>query len=112
MRADDIIRIRHRIDAIYAAISFTQGRQREDLDKDSMLAFALVRAIEIVGEAATKVSIETREQHPEVPWAAIIGMRHRLIHAYFDINHDILWTTATEAVPDLLPRLLAVWSTD
>ncbi|MFY7778130.1 MAG: DUF86 domain-containing protein [Elstera sp.] len=110
MTADDVIRIRHMVDALHSAISFTRGRQREDLDTDTMLAFALVRAIEIVGEAATKVSIDTREQHPEVPWAAIVGMRHRLIHAYFDINHDILWTTATDAAPGLLPRLLAIVS--
>jgi uncharacterized protein with HEPN domain len=112
MRADDIIRIRHRVDAIHSAISFTQGRQRDDLDTDTMLAFTLVRAIEIIGEAVTKVSIETREQHTAVPWAAIVGMRHRLIHAYFDINHDILWTTATEAAPGLLPKLLCIVSTD
>lgn len=73
-----------------------------------MLAFALVRAIEIVGEAATKISIETREQHPDIPWAVIIGMRHRLIHAYFDINYDILWITATEAIPTLLPQLITL----
>ncbi len=112
MKPDDAIRISHMVDAIRSAARFSQGRSRADLDKDEMLAFALVRAIEIVGEAATKVSIETREQHTEVPWAVIIGMRHRLVHAYFDINHDILWTTATEAAPGLLPLLLPLLPTD
>ncbi len=106
MRRDDAIRIGHMVEAIRAAGGFTEGRQREDLDRDRMLAFALVRAIEIVGEAASKVSPETRARHPQVPWAAIIGMRHRLVHAYFDVDHDILWTTATEAAPGLLPLLL------
>lgn len=105
MKPDDAVRINHMIDAIRSAVRFTRDRRREDLDKDEMLAFALVRAIEIVGEAANRVSLETREQYPQVPWAAIIGMRHRLVHAYFDINHDILWTTATEAAPGLLPLL-------
>ncbi len=105
MKPDDAVRINHMIDAIRSAVRFTRDRRREDLDKDEMLAFALVRAIEIVGEAASRVSLETREQYTQVPWAAIIGMRHRLVHAYFDINHDILWTTATEAAPDLLPLL-------
>lgn len=105
MKPDDAVRINHMIDAIRSAVRFTRDRRREDLDKDEMLAFALVRAIEIVGEAANRVSLETREQHPQVPWAAIIGMRHRLVHAYFDINHDILWTTGTEAAPGLLPLL-------
>jgi uncharacterized protein with HEPN domain len=53
-----------------------------------MLAFALVHAILIVGEAAGKVTAELRDQHPQVPWALITGMRNRLVHAFFDINHD------------------------
>jgi uncharacterized protein with HEPN domain len=59
----------------------------------------------IVGEAVSKVSIELREQNPEIPWAIIVGMRHRLVHAYSDINRDILWTTATEAAPEPLAQI-------
>lgn len=70
-----------------------------------MLRFALIHAIQIVGEAASRVSTETRDRHPSLPWAAVIGMRHRLTHAYFDIDHSILWTTATEAAPDLLAEV-------
>ena len=65
-----------------------------------MLLFALVRAIEIVGEAASKVSAPTRE-HVPIPWAAVIGMRNRLAHAYFDIDRDILWATVTQSLPEL-----------
>jgi len=110
MKADDRVRLRHIADALSAAIRFTEGRSREDLDKDEMLAFALLHALQIVGEAASKLSAELRDQNPQIPWALITGMRHRLVHAYFDINHDILWTTATESVPELLAeadRLLA-----
>jgi len=70
-----------------------------------MLVFALVHALQIVGEAATKVTGETRSRHPEVPWSTFIGMRHRLVHAYFDINLDILWTTAVEAAPRMLAQV-------
>lgn len=84
--------------------SSSQGA-RADLDNNDMLVFDLVHAIQIVGEAASKVSPQTREGHAHVPWAAIIGMRHRLVHAYFDINRDISWTTETEAVPDLLAQI-------
>jgi len=64
-----------------------------------MLLFALVRAIEIIGEAASRVSIETRSVAPAVPWSTITAIRNRLIHAYFDINRDILWkATRPEAV--------------
>lgn len=112
MKPEDAVRIRHMVDSIQSAIRFTQGRKREELKQDEMLAFALVRAIEVIGEAATKVSVETRDAHGNIPWAAIINMRHRLVHAYFDINHDILWTTATEAVPALLPQLLHLLPAD
>ena len=75
-----------------------------------MLLFALTRAIEIAGEAAGQITAETRTQLPELPWGSIIGMRNRLVHAYFDINRDILWTTVTEAAPPLVERLMNVLS--
>ncbi|HVX35463.1 MAG TPA: HepT-like ribonuclease domain-containing protein [Hyphomicrobium sp.] len=91
-----------------AAMRFVEGRNRSDLESDEMLLFALVRAIEIVGEAASKMSDEARAEMPELPWASIVGMRHRLVHAYFEINRDILWTTVTEAVPPLAEHLKAL----
>lgn len=105
MTPDDRIRFRHIVEALNSAIRFTEGRRREDLDRDEMLSFALLHAMQIVGEAATKISPDTRDQYPRIPWAVIIGMRHRLVHAYFDINHDIMWTTATEAAPELLAQI-------
>jgi uncharacterized protein with HEPN domain len=112
MKPDDRVRLRHIADALSAAIRFTEGRTREDLDNDEMLAFALLHAIQIVGEAASKISAELREQHPQIPWALITGMRHRLVHTYFDVNHDILWTTATESVPELLARIYTLLGSD
>jgi uncharacterized protein with HEPN domain len=88
-------------DAIEAAAKFIEGRSRNDLDADRMLVFALVRAVEIIGEAASKVSSEGRVALPAVPWSSIVGMRNRLIHAYFDVDLDILWNTVTEALPPL-----------
>jgi uncharacterized protein with HEPN domain len=112
MKHDDRVRLRHIIDALHAAIRFTEGRSREDLDKDQMLAFALLHAIQIVGEAASKVSADFRNRHPQIPWEVITSMRHRLVHAYFDINHDILWTTATESLPELLIQVDALLVSD
>ncbi len=65
-----------------------------------MLLFALVRAVEIVGEAASKVTDDARTAIP-LPWPAIVGMRNRLIHAYFDVDRDILWTTVQQSLPEL-----------
>lgn len=105
MRADDAVRIRHMIDAAEAALRFIDGRERADLDRDEMLCFALVRAVEVIGEAASKVGAEARAELPAVPWSAVTGMRNRLIHAYFDVNLDILWATIKQALPTLLTQL-------
>lgn len=105
MHAEDTVRIRHMIDAAESALRFIKGRKRSDLDHDQMLAFALVRAVEVVGEAASKVTSEGRTELPAVPWAAVTGMRNRLVHAYFDINHDILWATVEQALPTLIAQL-------
>jgi uncharacterized protein with HEPN domain len=105
MNPRDRVRLQHLADALNSAIRFVQGRERSDLDADEMLLFALVRAVEIVGEAASQVTAETRAQLPDLPWNSMVGMRNRLVHAYFDINRDILWTTVTEAAPPLVERL-------
>ena len=66
-----------------------------------MLALALIKEVEIIGEAATRVSQELADANPQIPWAKAAGMRNRLIHAYFDIDFDILWETVVTAVPAL-----------
>ena len=98
------------IDAAESAMNFVAGRQRGDLESDRMLQFALVRAIEILGEAASKVTVETRTANAGIPWNAIISMRNRLVHAYFDIDTDILWVAATTELPALLALLKPVAS--
>lgn len=75
MSPDDRIRLLHMVDAIETATRFSEGRSREDLDNDQMLLFALVRAVEIIGEAATNIAAETRALAPEIPWKEIVGMR-------------------------------------
>jgi uncharacterized protein with HEPN domain len=105
MPPDDRVRILHMIEAAETVAGFIADRDRSALDQDRMLLFALVRAIEIVGEAASKVSADTRLGAPAVPWGQITAMRNRLVHAYFDIDRDILWKTATVEVPVLLGLL-------
>jgi uncharacterized protein with HEPN domain len=101
-------RARHMVEAAESAVQFIVGRQRPDLDEDRMLLFALVYAIEVLGEAASKISEETRTIHTGIPWRAIIGMRIRLIHACFEINTEIVWQTVTQEIPALLPQLRAL----
>jgi uncharacterized protein with HEPN domain len=105
MLAEDRVRLRHMVEAGESAVQFVAGHQRADLDEDRMLLFALVRAIEVLGEAASKISEATRATHAGIPWRAIIGMLNRLIHAYFEINTEIVWQTVTQEIPALLPPL-------
>jgi uncharacterized protein with HEPN domain len=84
MNGSDRIRIHHMLDAAREALSFIHGRSREDVVQDRMLVLSLVKEIEIIGEAATKIALDVRHANQQVPWAEIIGMRNRLIHAYID----------------------------
>lgn len=108
MRDDDRVRVAHMIDAAESLAQFMAGRQRGDLDEDRMLLFAVVRAIEVIGEAAARTSEEMRSQTAHLPWRSIIAMRNRLVHGYFDIDTEIVWNTATAEIPPLLPSLRAV----
>lgn len=92
-------------DAAVEALGFIAGCNRQSLDNNRMLVFALVRAIEIIGEAAANVSSDCRNKYPQIPWVDIIGMRNRLVHAYFDIDLDILWNTATTKLEPLIEQL-------
>jgi uncharacterized protein with HEPN domain len=108
MSPEDRIRLLHMIEATETALNFVICRQRADLNSDQMLLFALVRAIEIIGEAAGKASEATRRAAADVPWGLVVSMRNRLIHAYFDVDNDMVWTTASEELPELLPKLRAL----
>ena len=105
MRPRDRARIADMIDAAEKVQRFIADRQRQDLDHDDMLQFACVRGIEIIGEAAANVSGETRDTHPEIPWRSIIGMRNRIVHAYADIDLEVVWRTAHNELPQLLAAL-------
>lgn len=93
------------IEVAELALSFVRDRKREDLDTDAQLRLALTHAVDVVGEAATQVGPVGRAELPEILWQQIIGMRNRLIHAYFDINLNILWDTVQLALPPLLQPL-------
>ncbi len=105
MQKDDAIRLRHMLDAAREARGFVKGHVRADLNSDRKLVLALVKDVEIIGEAACQVTPPTRDKLRVIPWQDIISMRHRLVHAYFDINLDILWKTAQEDLPALIAQL-------
>jgi uncharacterized protein with HEPN domain len=107
-RHDIAIKLRHMRDAAREAQQFDQDRTRAELSRDRMLALALTRLLEIIGEAAKSVSSEIGEAYPEVPRKALSGMRDRLAHRYFDVDLDIVWSVVTRDLPILLPQIEAI----
>ena len=105
MQKDDKIRLTHMLSAAREARAFVRNETRASIEKDRKLILALVKAVEIIGEAASKTSMECQKDLTQIPWRNIIGMRNRLIHAYFDVNLDILWKTITEDLGPLISEL-------
>lgn len=110
-KVDDLTRLKHIRDASERIIQFTKGRSRSDLDTDEMLSLALVRLVEIIGEAANHVSLDCQNRYPEIPWRQMIGMRNRLVHAYFDVDLEILWVVVSRNIPNVLDQVMQVIAT-
>ncbi len=108
MKRDDEIRLRHILEAAQDAVSFVAGKTRGDLDQNKQLVLALVKCIEIIGEAAANVSDEGRAEVPGVAWRDAIDMRNRLVHAYFITDLDIVWSTLCQDLPPLITQLEAI----
>lgn len=100
-RRDDKVYLQHVLDAILAIERFTGGVTYEQFVRNEMMQQAVVRELEIVGEAGRNLSEEFRTQHPEIPWREIIGMRNRIIHAYFDLDLGAVWDAVQLDVPTL-----------
>ncbi len=104
-KIDDLTRFKHIQQAIIEAISFIKARNRQDLDKERVLSLALVKLIEIIGEAANNISVEKQNQYSQIPWRRIIGMRNRLTHAYFEVDLEIVWQVVSCDLPNILPQI-------
>jgi len=108
MQSKDRIRVQHILDEAGEAFKYTEGISFDEFVEDGKTVRAVIRSIEVIGEAASKISIEFRKEHPAVPWQKIIGMRNRLIHVYFDIDYNIIWQTVKENLPPLIEQLHSI----
>lgn len=108
MLREDEIRILHIVDACEAVLRYVSGQRLEDLQTDDMRARAVIQAIGVIGEAAAHLSDVFQARHTDIPWPQIVGMRNRLVHAYFDIDYKRLWDTATSDVPALHARMTSL----
>jgi uncharacterized protein with HEPN domain len=103
LRADDD-RFADMLDAADAIGRFISGKKRSDLD-DEVLFWALVAQVAMLGEAASRVTEESRLRYPEIPWREIVGMRNQLVHGYWSIDPDELWRTIQRDIPVLVEAL-------
>jgi uncharacterized protein with HEPN domain len=111
-RLEDEDRLYHILESSREAVGYAQGRTRKDLETDRPFTHSLVRCLEVVGEAASKISKEFRQAHPQIAWDDMISMRHKLIHAYFKINLNIVWRTVQEELPTLIAELEKILEKD
>ena len=104
-RHDPLVRLKHMRDFARKAIALTEGKSKEDLEKDEVLRLAVTHLVELIGEAASKIPVEVQSEHSHIPWPQIVGMRNRLIHGYDFVDMDILWEALQSNVPHLLTEL-------
>src|SRR5438045_9180488 len=102
MQKDDLVFVGHMPDLARKALELSQQKTREDFDSDEALALALTHLLQVIGEAARKTSKSFTDRHPEIPWKAIIGMRHKVVHDYLYVDRDVVW--------DVVKATLRRWS--
>lgn len=93
------------IEAIRRINTYMQGRTKEDLDGDTLLFYGIVKNIEIIGEAAYKLTNEFKEAHPHTPWRHIVGMRHILVHDYYRVSSEEVFNVYLNDLPDMMNAL-------
>ena len=105
MSPRDLVYVEHMLDMARKAVTKVRGLSREGYDADEDLRFALIHLVQVIGEAARQVSSEFTETHPEIPWANIIGMRHKVVHDYLGVDEDIVWQVVTTDLPKLVSAI-------
>ena len=104
MRRDEILLLDMPL-AAREAVEFADGLTFETFERNRMAQLAILKAVETVGEAASRIGACTRNTHPGIPWAEIVGMRNRLVHEYFNVNLARVWEAVTRDIPGLIPLL-------
>lgn len=102
---DITIYLKDILDSIIKGLSFIKDMNYEDFENDDKTQYALIRCIEIIGEASKKIPAKFKNEHYEIPWREISGMRDKLIHDYFGVNVEVIWETAKKDLPDLKNKL-------
>jgi uncharacterized protein with HEPN domain len=105
MSPRDLVYVGHMLDMARKATGKSNGLAREAYDSDENLRLALTHLVQVIGEAARHVSREFCDEHPEIPWMEIVGMRHKVVHDYLGVDEDIVWQVVTDDLQKLVPGL-------
>ncbi len=105
MDRDDSVFVKHILDTARKVADSVRGMSRDEFDADENFRDATAHRVQIVGEAASHLSPEFRQAHPEIAWHRVIGMRHRIVHDYMNVDYDVLWQVATRNLDELIPVL-------
>jgi uncharacterized protein with HEPN domain len=102
------VSLRQMLNHALEAVAMTKGKTRADLDEDRQLNLSLVRLLEIIGEASTRIPKEDQARYTDISWPEIVSLRNRLIHGYETVDFDILWQIVSQDLPGLIVSLRRV----
>lgn len=105
MPKDDLVYLGHMLDMARKALKLVQGKSRAEYDQDEALRLALAHLLQVIGEAARRVSPAYCQVHPQIPWKAITGMRHKVVHDYMTVDEDVIWDTVIHELGRLVTEL-------
>ena len=108
----DRLHLLYMLDVAEHSQQFIKDRARDDLHNDRSLQFMLAKAVELIGESANQISNELRVRNSQIPWRKIIGMRHVLVHNYWQVEMDVLWDTVIVDIPLLIDELRRILNDD
>jgi len=108
MHREDKVFLAHIRDACLEAIEIMGGTSLDEMRSDKMQRYALLKLLEVIGEASMNVSPELKLEHPEIPWKKMVGLRNRLVHGYMDVDYSIIHETIVKDIPPLLSSVEVV----
>jgi uncharacterized protein with HEPN domain len=112
MLRDNLVYVGHMLDMCRKVSEKLAGKSRAEYDLDENLRMAITHIIQTIGEAARNVTEDYQKAHPWIPWIKVIGMRHKVVHDYMEVDYDIVWDVATVELPALEKPLAAMLSGD
>ena len=112
MSPRDLVYVGHMLDMARKAVGKVIGLTHDAYDADENLRLALTHLVQVIGEAGRNVSSDFCNEHPEIPWQDIVGMRNKVVHDYLGVDEDIVWQVVTEDLPTLIASLDEILTSD